>query len=71
MIHADLFRDNALFCDDALTGIIDFYYACHGVLLYDLAVTVNDWCTRPDGSLEWDKAQAILTAYHRQRPANR
>lgn len=68
VIHADLFRDNALFHGDELMGIIDFYYACHGVLLYDLAVIINDWCIRADASLEWDKALAILTAYHRQRP---
>lgn len=67
VIHADLFRDNALFIGDELTGIIDFYYACNGVLLYDLAVTTNDWCFR-DGALEADKVLAILAAYHQRRP---
>ena len=67
VIHADLFRDNALFIGDRLTGIIDFYYACNGVLLYDLAVTVNDWCFQY-GVLEDDKVLAILENYHEQRP---
>ncbi len=68
VIHADLFRDNALFVADELTGIIDFYYACNSVLLYDVAVTVNDWCARSDHSLEKSKVLAILSAYHNQRP---
>jgi len=67
VIHADLFRDNALWDGDKLSGIIDFYYACDDVLLYDLAVTVNDWCCDGDYSLNHDKVLALLSNYHRHR----
>jgi homoserine kinase type II len=67
VIHADLFRDNALYSDGNLTGIIDFYYACDGNLLYDLAITVNDWCSGPDGSLQKNCAQAVIDGYESLR----
>lgn len=62
-IHADLFRDNALFEGDSLTGIIDFYYACDDALLYDVAVTVNDWCSLPKGDLDEERVAALLRGY--------
>lgn len=67
VIHADLFRDNALFVDNQLTGIIDFYYACNDVLLYDVAVTVNDWCSNENGSLDNERLRAMLDAYQTER----
>lgn len=67
VIHADLFRDNVLFEQDRLAGIIDFYYACTGAWLYDLAITINDWCSNPDGSLRTEYAKVLLKSYHAER----
>ena len=70
IIHADLFRDNVLFVDERLTGVIDFYYACNDALAYDLAVTVNDWCFEPDGELNPARWTAMMSAYRARRELN-
>ena len=68
IIHADLFRDNALFIGDELTGMIDFYYAYNGSSLYDLAVTINDWCMNGNADRNKNNSAALLEAYQTIRP---
>jgi homoserine kinase type II len=70
-VHADLFRDNALFDDGRLSGVIDFYFAGVDCLLYDCAVCANDWCLVDavrDVHLEPAKTEALLGAYASVRP---
>ncbi len=69
LIHGDLFHDNVLFTGYDITGVIDFYNACTDWLLYDLAVTVNDWCNMPR-DVEFDpmRLDALLRAYAKVRP---
>ncbi|WP_296247027.1 homoserine kinase [Pseudomonas sp. UBA4194] len=67
-LHGDLFRDNVMFEGTHLTGVIDFYNACSGPMLYDLAITVNDWCSDEHGALDAPRARALLGAYAALRP---
>lgn len=71
--HCDLFRDNVLFDgtyeSPRMGGIIDFYFAGCDTWLFDVAVTVNDWCiVRETGALIEDRVQALLAAYAAVRP---
>jgi homoserine kinase type II len=68
VIHADLFPDNVLLLGDAVTGLIDFYFACNEITAYDLAVTHSAWCFASDGSFKPAIAEALVAGYVARRP---
>ncbi len=68
-IHADLFRDNAMFDGGQLTGLFDFYFAGVDCFLFDIAVCINDWCIDLEsGRLAEERAAALVAAYDATRP---
>jgi len=68
-VHGDLFRNNVMFVGEKLTGCFDFYFAGVDTWLFDLAVTVNDWCIDLDsGRLDAPRVRALLDAYRAVRP---
>ena len=69
-VHADLFRDNVLFDEGRISGVIDFYFAGVDALLYDVAVCANDWCLVDPASerqLDPARTRALLSSYHSVR----
>lgn len=67
-IHGDYFRDNVLFADGRVAGVIDFGFAASDFVAYDLAIAVNDWCVNDDGSLDPARLDAFVGAYQSRRP---
>ena len=61
VIHADLFRDNVLWNGETLSGVLDFYFAGNDALLFDLAVTVNEWAD------DDAKSSVLIAAYESER----
>ncbi len=67
-IHSDLFRDNTLFQGDELVGILDFYELNYDELLFDLAISINDFCTEyPAPDLNAEKFDHYVSAYNQVR----
>lgn len=66
VIHADLFRDNVLFCDDQITGVLDFYTACQDTLILDLTIACNDWCI-VNACFDYAKMTTLLSGYQTVR----
>lgn len=68
IIHADLFPDNVFFLNGKLSGLIDYYFACSDILVYDIAICLNSWCFEEDGSFNIIKATSLIKEYNKVRP---
>jgi homoserine kinase type II len=80
-VHADLFCNNVLIAPDDSAGAIDFFFAGDDAYLFDLCVTLNDWCLERDcdtqakddkirssGQLHPQRLAAFMNAYTQHRP---
>ena len=67
-IHADYFPDNILFEEDAVSGLIDFYFACVDTLAYDLAIALSAWGFEKNGAPSPAALKAFQAGYEAVRP---
>ena len=67
LTHGDLFRDNVLFSNQDLSGIIDFHSASNDYLIRDLAIAINDWCQIAN-NLSQQHLSSLLNGYNQIRP---
>lgn len=68
VIHADLFHDNALFDDNGLAGIIDWYFAGMDLYALDIATCLIDWCLDDQGMPDPTLAGHFIDHYEQTRP---
>ena len=66
--HTDLFPDNVLMLGEQVTGLIDFYFACTGPMVLDLAVTHAAWCFDRDNRYLPALGAALAEGYESIRP---
>lgn len=73
--HCDLFRNNVLWQDNQIAGVIDFYFGGDDTLIFDLAVCACDWCfdhasANDNNPNDFNTARlnALLEGYNSIRP---
>ncbi len=68
-IHADLFPDNVLMRGDEVTGLIDFYFSCTDIRVFDLAIMQSAWAFDASGARYDAKiGQALIEGYAERFP---
>jgi homoserine kinase type II len=68
-IHADLFPDNVLMLGDTVSGLIDFYFACTDLRVYDLAIMHSAWSFDATGATyHADIGDALIRGYESRHP---
>ena len=67
LIHGDIFPDNIFFKDEKISGIIDFYFSCNEILMYEIAIAINAWCFDKNNVFNMLKAKSLLKGYNIKR----
>lgn len=66
-VHTDYFKDNVLFTENFVSGVIDFWFSCVDYFVYDLAVALNAWGFK-DGVFSEERFESFLEGYTHRRP---
>ncbi len=68
IVHGDVFADNLRVVGGSIRALIDFEFAGREVLLFDVAVAINAFCSLEDGRLDRLAMRDLIAAYAERRP---
>ena len=63
IIHGDLFPDNVFFLNNKVSGVIDFYFSCVDIKIYEIAIVINAWCFDKDNTLNIKKVKNLIKGF--------
>ncbi len=67
-IHGDIFPDNIFFDENnEICGVIDFYFSCNDLLMYEIAIALNAWCFENNKDFNPEKATNLVLGYNHVR----
>ena len=67
LIHADIFPDNIFFHKNNISGVIDFYFSCTDIIVYEIAIAMNAWCFGENDIFDPKKASNLIVGYNSKR----
>ena len=63
IIHGDLFPDNVFFLNNEVSGVIDFYFSCVDIKIYEIAIVINAWCFEQNNILNINKVKNLVKGF--------
>ena len=63
IIHGDLFPDNIFFLNNRVSGVIDFYFSCVDIKIYEIAIVINAWCFEQNNTLNVEKVKNLVKGF--------
>ena len=63
IIHGDLFPDNVFFLNNKVSGVIDFYFSCVDIKVYEIAIVINAWCFDKNNTLNIERVKNLIKGF--------
>jgi len=63
IIHGDLFPDNVFFLNNRVSGVIDFYFSCVDIKIYEIAIVINAWCFDKNNTLNIERVKNLIKGF--------
>lgn len=68
-VHTDLFPDNVFIDKNGkICGVIDFYFSCTDMFVYDMAIAFNAWCFTGNHQIDPERVHDFFAGYQAIRP---